>query len=122
MRVPILLAVELSSGSFLSCRLLHPDRHTLPSLKRWYQTLPEAIFLIQLGDLQYLKGKQASALHRDWGENWTDHQPRISPSLNHLEALARSTKINTMLCNRNQQWFELSLKSVNQVDNPGRKG
>ncbi|WP_152558723.1 hypothetical protein [Endozoicomonas numazuensis] len=122
MRDPILLAVELSSGSFLSCRLLHPDRHTLPSLKRWYRTMPEAIFLIQLGDLHYLKERQTSALYRDWGDSWQDHQPRINTSFNHLKALARTLKIKTLLCHQSQLWIELNLKSVNQVDNFDRPG
>ena len=100
MNNPILLAVELSNGSFLSCRLLHPDRHTRTHLNRWYVKMHEAIFLIQLGDLHYIHGKQASALHRDWGEDWIEHQPRISPSMNHLKALSRSLKINTLYINQ----------------------
>lgn len=104
MHHPILLAVELSNGHFLSCRLLHPDRHTQTHLDRWYGTMHEAIFLIQLGDLHYIQGKQASALHRDWGESWLDHQPRISSSLNHLKALSRSQKISSFHVNRNDEW------------------
>ncbi|WP_062262412.1 hypothetical protein [Endozoicomonas arenosclerae] len=116
MREPIILAVKLSSGSFLSCRLLHPDRYILPSLNRCYRTMAEAIFLIQLGDLHYLKDNQASALHRDWGEDWLNHQPRISPSFNHLSGLARSLKIKTLLCHQNQQWLKVDLNAVNPVD------
>ena len=106
MNPPILLAVELSNGSFLSCRLLHPDRHTRAHLDRWYRAMHEAIFLIQLGDLHYLQGKGASALHRDWSEDWIDHQPRISPTINHLKALSRSLKISNVLINASGKWTE----------------
>ncbi|OED43255.1 hypothetical protein ACH42_10560 [Endozoicomonas sp. (ex Bugula neritina AB1)] len=104
MNAPVLLAVELSSRSFLYCRLLHPDRHTLPSLNRWYSKLYEAIFLIQLGDLHYLQGKKVSALNRDWGEPWVDVQPRLSPSRKHLKSIARSLKITTIYVNQQQTW------------------
>lgn len=104
MREPILLAVELSNGHFLSCRLLHPDRHTRGHLDRWYQAMHEAVFLIQLGDLHYLQGKRASALYRDWGEDWIDHQPRLSPSKQHLKSIARSLKITTIYVNQQQTW------------------
>ena len=93
MRDPILLAVELSNGHCMSCRLLRPDRHTLPTLNRWYREMIKAIFLIELGNLHAINCTRAVAMHRDWGEPWTDHQPRFSPTLNHLKALARSLKI-----------------------------
>ncbi|MCW7551765.1 hypothetical protein NX722_03740 [Endozoicomonas gorgoniicola] len=101
---PILLAAELTSGSFLSCLLLHPDRQTLPHLTRWYSNLHEAIFLIQLGDLHYLKGKRACALHRDWEEHWVDVQPRLSSSKRHLTSIARSLKIQSILLHDADGW------------------
>ncbi len=106
MNNPVLLAVALSNGHFLSCRLLYPDRHTFPHLNRWYLQMHEAIFLIQLGDLHCIQHKQASALHRDWDEPWLDHQPRFSPSWNHLKGLARSRKIEKIMVNKDGKWTE----------------
>ena len=107
MREPILLAVELSNGHFMSCRLLHPDRHTLPALNRWYREMMEAIFLIELGNLHAINRTQAVAMHRDWGEPWPDHQPRFSPNIKHLKALARNLKARDILLNQNNQWKPL---------------
>lgn len=104
MNHPILMAVELSNGHFMSCRLLHPDRHTLPSLNRWHQHLLHVIKLVELGDLHYLRGPQAFARHRNWGDPWIDHQPRFSPSWNPLKALARSLKVETLFIHTDGQW------------------
>ncbi|WP_139117640.1 hypothetical protein [Endozoicomonas atrinae] len=104
MNHPILLAVELSNGHFMSCWLLHPDRNTLNYLNRWYPEMYDAIFLIELGNLHSIQRARTMAMHRDWGEFWTDHQPRFSPSKKHLRALTRSLKVSTALINANGRW------------------
>ena len=104
MRPPVLLAVELSNGHFMSCRVLYPDRNTLSYLNRWYRDMVEAILLIELGNLHSIQRAKIMAMHRDWGEFWTDHQPRFSPSKKHLRALARSLKVSTTLINANGRW------------------
>lgn len=101
---PILLAVELSNGHFMSCRLLHPDQNTLDFLNRWYREMYEAIFLIELGNLHSIHRARTMAMHRDWGEFWTDHQPRFSRSWNHLKALAHSLKAETLLVHTAGEW------------------
>ncbi len=104
MNPPVLLAVELSNGHFMSCRLLHPDSNTLDYLNRWYREMYEAIFLIRLGNLHSIQRARIMAMHRDWGEFWTDHQPLLPPSKKHSRALARSLKVSTVLINANGRW------------------
>ena len=104
MRPPVLLAVELSNGHFMSCRLLYPDRNTLSYLNRWYREMVEAILLIELGNLHSIQRAKTMAMHRDWGELWTDHQPRFSRSWNHLKALARCLKVETLLVHSAGSW------------------
>ncbi|MFK0573914.1 hypothetical protein [Endozoicomonas sp.] len=104
MNPPVLLAVELSNGHFMSCRLLHPDRNTLTYLNRWYREMVEAIFLIQPGNLHSIQKARTIAMHRDWGEFWSDHQPRFSPSWNHLKAVARSLKVETLFVHKARKW------------------
>ncbi len=104
MRPPVLLAVELSNGHFMSCRLLYPDRNTLSYLNRWYREMVEAIFLIELGNLHSIQRARIMAMHRDWGELWTDHQPRFSRSWNHLNALARSLKAEALFVHNVGEW------------------
>ena len=104
MNQPILLAVELTNGHFMSCRLFYPDRFTHSLLQHWHRNMFVAIQLIQLGDLHYIKGPQAIARHRDFGDDWLDHQPRFSPSWHHLKALARSLKIDTLYIQQSGEW------------------
>ncbi len=104
MNQPVLLAVELSNGHFMYCRLLHPDRNTLEYLNRWYGKMYEAICLIELGNLHSIQRARTMAMHRDWAEFWTDHQPRFSRSWNHLKALARSLKVETLLVHTTGKW------------------
>ncbi|WP_139117763.1 hypothetical protein [Endozoicomonas atrinae] len=110
MRPPALLAVELSNGHFMSCRLLYPDRNTLSYLNRWYRDMVEAILLIELGNLHSIQRARTTAMHRDWGELWTDHQPRFSHSWNHLKALARSLKVETLMTHKAGEWREINRK------------
>ena len=104
MNDPVILAVQLSSASFLYCRLLHPDRRTLDQLNRWHYKMYAAIGVVQQGDLLCLNRTRVVALHHHWGESWVDVQPRLSPSMKHLKSVARSLKITTIFINQNGRW------------------
>ncbi|WP_263080142.1 hypothetical protein [Endozoicomonas sp. Mp262] len=104
MHNPILLAVKLSSRHFMTCKLFHPDQHTLSHLNRWHSPLHKAIFLVELGNLHSVAGPKATAMHRDWGENRMDHQVKFARSQRELLSLARSAKISTLYCFDNNCW------------------
>ena len=104
MHNPILLAVKLSNRHFMTCKLLHPNQHTLSHLNRWHTPLHRAIFLAELGNLHSVVGPKASAMHRDWGESRMDHQVKFAKSQQELRSLARSAKTSTIYCFNNNGW------------------
>ncbi|WP_263080079.1 hypothetical protein [Endozoicomonas sp. Mp262] len=104
MHNPILLAVKLSNRHFMTCKLLHPDQHTLSHLNRWHSPLHKAIFLVELGNLHCIKGAQVSAMHRDWREHRMNHQVNFARTHQELCCLAKSAKITTLYCYDNNHW------------------
>ena len=109
MHNPALLAVQLSNYHFMSCRLFHPDHQTLAHLNRWHKGLAKAIFLVELGNLHCVQGNKAIAMHRDWGESYTQHQARFFKTMPELKSIARSLKVQTLYVHENEQW---SVKNV----------
>ena len=98
-----LLILPLSNGHLMVSSVRRTDHSTLKILNQWYPQMIDALALLQKGDLDYIAGRGAVAMHRDLNGAWQEHQPQFFID---SKAMARYAKAQ---CIKRIFWHSLAV-------------